>query len=752
MPLTPLNFPTLVKRLVKGSELTFAEGDQNLDSIRGYCIALANLLASSLNPDGTLVPGSVGSQALQAAAVTLASLNPSLLYSIVPVDTDTGSANAYAITARGGLGGVNVVPGGAVYDSNGNYSITGLTLNYGYFWTKGGDDASVVVDSSTTLSSSGAFTATLVNVTLKGTPNSSVTATLALSAPVSSYKDYQLFLVYTESANTTASTLNVNGLGAIPILSNGQSLTPNQIGTKSVFIVMYLAGKFVLFGSGGAGGGDLNISYTFQGNTVFSSGSVPLPGSGVTFTIAHGFGELPATVTVLLKKTATDATDADVAIGQYVAASEFLLSGQPAFTVSFDETSISVTQATGTSPELNGTAITESSWVLIIQASHVTNVSSTVFPALTYTISNPECAFAYGDRLFTISRGTSSAKGFITAINLSDNSVVPLTNVTNIWSVNAAIFLRADGTLDAVWGQAGAANGSSATWRRMPLTNPADTIVPAFATYDGAGLYVLSLTSGATYTWTKGASDTDYSNDGGANYVSTTPDTFVAAAATVILRGAPGASITAVVNQPGAWASVALSAITTATGLFYRKPVQITEAGGAITEIYAVTSNYSTNNSGGKSDISALNMTKYTTSLAASVGSALDLTNAGIVNVAQFNNWHPSTSTAQVLLFQYNPVSNRIYVITNEIGLVHIFKITAAQDIKTWWASGSRYTDLTYEKSIALSGDGAAWTLPTRCNFFVEFDMVTGVEKSIVFARGGDALYAGSVTRVPWVG
>lgn len=83
----------LVKRLVKGSKITPAEEDQNMTDIENAANGMAAQLAAALNPNGTLKPGSVDTNAIQDRAVTLAKL--AFLSSFYAVDT--GSANAIAI-------------------------------------------------------------------------------------------------------------------------------------------------------------------------------------------------------------------------------------------------------------------------------------------------------------------------------------------------------------------------------------------------------------------------------------------------------------------------------------------------------------------------------------------------------------------------------------------------------------------------------------------------------------------------------
>ena len=449
-------FPTLVTRAQNGGPLSDAQMDANWTNLRSYCLTLANLLSSSLNPDGTLVGNSVSSQALQAAAVTLASLNPALLYSIVPVDTDTGTANAYAITARGGAAGSNLVPNAATYDTNGNYVLTGLTLNYGYYWTKNTNDISLVVNSNNTLATSGAFTATNSSVTLTGTPNATVTASVAQSAPVSTYKSGQMFFVWTNTGNTGSATLNVNNIGPVPILLNGQPLQSGQISASSLIAVVYMNGAFNLFSGGSSSSSDTstgntdNLNFTINGTTLFSSGQLPVP--TVAISLNHGFGVVPNSVSVVLQKIAADANTSEVAIGQNVPIGEFQVSGAAAFVVSYDSNVITVTPTSGSVTLAGGSAITSASWMLVINATKQTNVSSYVFPPLTYAVQQPEGAFCYNGQLVVFNTGGFSTTVWGNAINLTNNEVTPLSGIgSNPQQQNHAIFKRQSGVFESVF-------------------------------------------------------------------------------------------------------------------------------------------------------------------------------------------------------------------------------------------------------------------------------------------------------------
>jgi hypothetical protein len=738
----------LVTRAGKGAPLLDSEMDANWTNIRSYCLTLANIVASSLNPDGTLTANSVGTAALQAAAVALTNLNPSLLYSIVPVDTDSGMVNAYAITAKGGLGGTNLVPAGAAYDSNGNYVLTGLTLNMGYLWTKGASDDSCAPANQTALTASGSFTAGATTVTLTGTPSATVTATVDLVAPISAYKNGQIFFVYTANASTGPSTLNVNNLGAIPILINSQQINPN-IGANSVFAVVYEAGSFILFSGGGggssSGGTTVTNVYNYTGFAKFTSGNLAVPGANTTTTVAHGLQQVPSTVDVRLVCTTANA---GFTVGQQISASFFTISGAPAFVVYSDATSVYVTQENGT-PSIGGTAITPADWALVVNAMKQTNNTTTVFPALNYTFVEAQGAFSYNGNLMVLNYGPNQAKMYATSINLSNNEVVSLSdpNTGVPQYPNGALFTRASGLQDYVL-------TSYAGVYRIPAVNPSASIVPLGALYNSSGKYTLSVTNGSSYTITKGSNDTYYSLDG-TTYVALTssPVTVAATSSSLYLEGNANGSVTAsVVLNSATWEPLQ---IFSNTGYYQYKPVWITETSGSITAVYVVSSQY------GLAYISAATMVEIQTSGVTTIGTALDFTNGAINNIAGFNKWHPSGSTAQLTFFQYNPFTKRIYLMTNEIGLIHIFKISGGSygsggnDITAFWAdtASNRWSNLTYVKSIAMAGMGAAWNAQYYGNLYIEINQSNGLEQNIVFARYGDngSFASGTVTVVPWV-
>lgn len=75
--------------------------------------------------------------------------------------------------------------GAVSYSGGGTYTLTGLTVGQNYLFTKGANDTSCTVTTTTlVLAASGVFTATGTSVVLAGTPAASVTASVSLCQPV----------------------------------------------------------------------------------------------------------------------------------------------------------------------------------------------------------------------------------------------------------------------------------------------------------------------------------------------------------------------------------------------------------------------------------------------------------------------------------------------------------------------------------------------------------------------------------------
>jgi hypothetical protein len=780
-------FPTIVTRQGKGSALLDSELDSNFTNIRAYCLTLANIIASALNQDGTIVANSVSSKALQAAAVTLASLNPALLYSLVPVDTDIGTVtNAYAITAQGGLGGSNLVTGSPVYDSNGNYVLSGLTLNYGYYWTRtnSASDDSVIADASQTLSASGAFVATKTSITLTGTPGATVTATVVQSAPISAYKEGQVFFVYTANSNTGAATLNVNNLGAIPIKLQGASINAGVITGPCVFAVVYKGGSFILFsgaasnsGSSSGGGNNSTVIQTtgYSGISQFTIPNQVLAASyPTTVVIPHGLGSVP---TQLMPTLYCLTGNVGFLAGQSVELSEVKSnSGGPAFSWAADASNIYITQLSAPylfNPSNNSlTALTTANWNISGSASVLSNFSGVAaFPALEYQVANPMGAFSYGGYLYTFSQAfANSNKYYVNQLNMLNNEIIPLTqqaSTVGLSNVNGALF----GSSFNIGGINQPpvflfASGGGIFY--MFATNPNTSMISGGTAYNSSGTaQTLSLTSGAVYTWTPGTNDISLVFGGStypaANAVNGQIVFTAGSTGVATLNGAAGTAVTGtlvLVSSATSWVPNSFSTKLTSGNY---KPVWY-NASDSLTStqtVYLVGSDYGIGSPGGT--VSSVACYQVTSAASKSNGTwattntaNLDLANSSISNVAAFNAFYPSGSTARVLMFQYNPLTKRIYVITNELAVVHIFKITASSnDFSAWWNSvtANREGQLQYIKSVAIGGAVGPISTWGQSHYAIEYNLATGKEVCIVQTRdgGGSASSTpGSVTRIPW--
>lgn len=126
----------------------------------------------------------------------------------------------------------NLIPGGAVYDGSGEYTLTGLTVGRGYRWTDGGANDTNVVNTAETITTSNAvFWAQATSVVLHGTIGAAVTAVVwypatftadELAAYLQSYggstfeflwlksKDSSLYYKVRVAENNGVATLNVD--------------------------------------------------------------------------------------------------------------------------------------------------------------------------------------------------------------------------------------------------------------------------------------------------------------------------------------------------------------------------------------------------------------------------------------------------------------------------------------------------------------------------------------------------------------
>jgi hypothetical protein len=132
------------------------------------------------------------------------------------------------------------------------------------------------------------------------------------------------------------------------------------------------------------------------------------------------------------------------------------------------------------------------------------------------------------------------------------------------------------------------------------------------------------------------------------------------------------------------------------------------------------------------------------------VGTNLDFTNSTYTGNGTFKQFEPMPAT-RILFFTYNSVKKRLYLMTDGTSFLHIFNISGYSGrIEQWWVDASRYTWLTYEKTITLKGNDAYFSDSTVENYSLEYDLNTGQEYNITTTRRGNSNLNGSVIKLPW--
>lgn len=503
---------------------------------------------------------------------------------------------------------------------------------------------------------------------------------ISFTPPFTAYVDKMVFWVKAAANNTSGATLNVDGLGPIQVLKNGDTpLDPNDLKEDAVSVFVYLGGKFHLvsgIGQESTAASDA-VNTGFSGITRFDSVDTALPAAAASVTFAHGLAIAPNYLSVVLVCETPDLTYIG---GDVVPIDQFTdASGIPAFNVTVSGTNIVVTRNVATVLAGGFGAITDTLWKIRVQASVIVSVSAGIFPSLTFMAKEPEGVMADSDDLVFMEYGRNQGGTIYThRVKISTNQVTKLTPAAsgpNHRYCNVGKFRRVDGFDDYVF-------TSSTGVFRLPVL------------------------------------------------------------------------------EAGTWIAIRECALSSA---YPYKPVWIEEVAGSITHVYVATCSYGSQNI---SSIILRDVNVGANSIATR-GSSLDLTSATILNPdlsagnTAFRAWHQTGSNAQVLHFQYNQPKKRIYVITNEVGLLHIFELTGSgvdpygasttgDNFLNWWDYGSRLSKIRYVKSIGIPGDGAMWSDYNREKFFVDHDLITGVERSLVFSRNGNNSFSGSVTRVPW--
>ena len=196
---------------------------------------------------------------------------------------------------------------------------------------------------------------------------------------------------------------------------------------------------------------------------------------------------------------------------------------------------------------------------------------------------------------------------------------------------------------------------------------------------------------------------------------------------------------------------------------YQRKPVWITESGGGIVQLLAtgyineqvtalnLYANASYNHGGTLGVIGT-----------AALGTALDLRSASILSAdgtagnVEFRNI--CLAGDLVVLFQYNKIKKRLYVVTRDTMALSIFEIVGDTSAYTedtasfleWWLDAGRLGKLQYKKTIMLAGAGDYVADLDEEHYYIDWNLDTGAERAIVFGRTGNLPYGGSITRIPW--
>lgn len=686
-----MTVPKLVLRLQKGQPLTAAEHDENLKTLRDFANSLSNLFGISLNTDGTLKDNSVSTGSLKDRSVT----KPKLSLDALSPYADTGVANSLVITP---------------------------------------------------------------------TPNAA------------SYIDGMVFFIKVKFTNTGATTLRVAGNATSKsILKKGTAaLDAGDLIGGSVICVAYdqTSDAFHLIsgsstsGSGGGGATDTN----FTGLNRYTSDEVAL-GAG-PYTFLHGLDDIPASAQVWLKCAAADGA---YAIGDRIPG-ESITAG---------------TEATSTLIALAGADPLTFAHGLGANPDSVQVFMECIVADGTY---------AEGDRIPAHSVLTAAAGAPMFAINAADSTTIEVRRLGASYYSNGAL-LNTAATKWALRIVAKAGTGpkfsiksnlsSIVVTERSGNYYAGDTkltaanwklVVDATRTFNEATFYfpaqeflIAGNVSGAmshkNNLWSvkAGASGQAYVTKlplagGAASVLPLNPLTpYPATCNPALFRRDNGHDAMVFTSDKGTYVIDLTSPVdalrfsSSAGSEIYRfKPAQVVESGGNISEVYAVGSRP------GESPAIKLNVIPCRLITAGSIvahGTPLDLTSTDINywngavwaggNV-EFLKWN---HTARYLtLFQYNPVSRRIYVISTESGLLHIFRIMGTDAFKDWWALSDavRAASLRYVKAIPICGNGASGAVGDSEAITVEFDLDTGVEKAIAWTNYGTAGRQSSIVRATW--
>ena len=449
----------------------------------------------------------------------------------------------------------------------------------------------------------------------------------------------------------------------------------------------------------------LNVSgYVVNGIATFSPDPADLQGPVSTMTFAHGL--LSPTVNVGLLNISPEFGYAEGGVTPIEQFSD--ATGHPAFTVTVDDTNIYVAEnCPGSGPYVTQVsdsslnAITPANWQVKMFAFSPAPQTPLTEPACEVAVATPDSAVAWSNSLYVFNYGNASVKSYLSKIDRSNNNVTQLqtfgpgnSQALAISYVNPALFRFGSDNVDRI---VFTSNRGLFTWQLNPVTPP--SVLAKFGAVD-LGRYKPIWVDESTYT--------------------------------TIVPAPPDASRSS--EFPSFY--LAGSGNDSASAGFNSKFI-----GGVL---------YYWN---GSTYLKASSWPKAATGLTPTL--SLHVVGAGgIANGALFTAYH-SVNAALILLFQYNPIKRRIYVVTNECGYLFIYNLSlfSSNDITAWWnqPDATRYPQLTLEKVVAIAGGGAAWFpngLRDRIN--VEYDTDTGDELSVCYTRVNNTSFLGSVTRAPW--
>ena len=128
--------------------------------------------------------------------------------------------------------------------------------------------------------------------------------------------------------------------------------------------------------------------------------------------------------------------------------------------------------------------------------------------------------------------------------------------------------------------------------------------------------------------------------------------------------------------------------------------------------------------------------------------SSIDLRSC--VNNTEFRKFYNystnPTIEANTLLWDFNYIKNRYYLLDTNTGYLHIFSHTTGNITSSWVA-----TSITYEMTLAVpSPHQEIWTNVEAERMLVDYDLTTGDEKGIVMNRRGNNSLNGSVIYINW--